>query len=73
KRAYCLKTQPATGETYPKSDLFNKASNSLKDILTKGAFMTTLIISTIVAMVLALMILSLIKIGISVSNNPDEL
>ncbi|MFK9918234.1 hypothetical protein ACJEQC_25845, partial [Klebsiella pneumoniae] len=23
--AYCLKTQPATGETYPKSDLFNKA------------------------------------------------
>uniref|UniRef100_UPI001FCEF3C3 TonB-dependent receptor n=1 Tax=Escherichia coli TaxID=562 RepID=UPI001FCEF3C3 len=21
----CLKTQPATGETYPKSDLFNKA------------------------------------------------
>ncbi|WP_241167932.1 hypothetical protein, partial [Escherichia coli] len=22
---YCLKTQPATGETYPKSDLFNKA------------------------------------------------
>ena len=48
-------------------------SNSLKDILTKGAFMTTLIISTIVAMVLALMILSLIKIGISVSNNPDEL
>ncbi|WP_276532385.1 YnaM/YnfT family protein [Enterobacter hormaechei] len=35
--------------------------------------MSTLIISTIVAMVLALMILSLIKIGISVSNNPDEL
>ncbi|WP_404349722.1 YnaM/YnfT family protein [Enterobacter hormaechei] len=35
--------------------------------------MTTLIISTIVAMVLALMILSLIKIGISISNNPDEL
>ncbi|MDX6789028.1 hypothetical protein, partial [Klebsiella pneumoniae] len=27
KRAYCLKTQPATGETYPKSDLFNKASS----------------------------------------------
>ncbi|WP_251287526.1 LysR substrate-binding domain-containing protein, partial [Escherichia coli] len=26
KRAYCLKTQPATGETYPKSDLFNKAA-----------------------------------------------
>lgn len=25
KRAYCLKTQPATGKTYPKSDLFNKA------------------------------------------------
>ncbi|MEA3607915.1 hypothetical protein VBK27_22945, partial [Enterobacter hormaechei] len=30
KRAYCLKTQPATGETYPKSDLFNKASGPLK-------------------------------------------
>ncbi|MBJ3817113.1 hypothetical protein F9C28_20150, partial [Shimwellia pseudoproteus] len=26
KAAYCLKTQPATGETYPKSDLFNKAA-----------------------------------------------
>ncbi|MGP6775768.1 hypothetical protein ACTZQB_25640, partial [Klebsiella pneumoniae] len=30
KRAYCLKTQPATGETYPKSDLFNKASANMK-------------------------------------------
>ncbi|WP_251268164.1 hypothetical protein, partial [Enterobacter hormaechei] len=30
KRAYCLKTQPATGETYPKSDLFNKAGESMK-------------------------------------------
>ncbi|MGT3117373.1 hypothetical protein ACVSRU_26785, partial [Klebsiella pneumoniae] len=29
KRAYCLKTQPATGETYPKSDLFNKAHKTL--------------------------------------------
>ncbi|MCJ4495758.1 hypothetical protein M0O18_19930, partial [Klebsiella pneumoniae] len=29
KRAYCLKTQPATGETYPKSDLFNKALSEL--------------------------------------------
>ncbi|WP_251894862.1 hypothetical protein, partial [Klebsiella pneumoniae] len=29
KRAYCLKTQPATGETYPKSDLFNKATRLL--------------------------------------------
>ncbi|MFQ1225169.1 hypothetical protein ACJWU5_26950, partial [Klebsiella pneumoniae] len=29
KRAYCLKTQPATGETYPKSDLFNKAYHHL--------------------------------------------
>ncbi|MFX3147436.1 hypothetical protein V6130_22270, partial [Klebsiella pneumoniae] len=29
KRAYCLKTQPATGETYPKSDLFNKAKRNL--------------------------------------------
>ncbi|MBK3285265.1 potassium:proton antiporter [Klebsiella pneumoniae] len=25
-----MKTQPATGETYPKSDLFNKADASLK-------------------------------------------
>ncbi|MCA8711711.1 hypothetical protein, partial [Escherichia coli] len=32
KRAYCLKTQPATGETYPKSDLFNKASPMRKFI-----------------------------------------
>ncbi|WP_417640313.1 hypothetical protein, partial [Klebsiella pneumoniae] len=31
KRAYCLKTQPATGETYPKSDLFNKARKNLND------------------------------------------
>ncbi|WP_275284819.1 tyrosine-type recombinase/integrase, partial [Escherichia coli] len=30
KRAYCLKTQPATGETYPKSDLFNKAPHMLR-------------------------------------------
>ncbi|MGI4220036.1 hypothetical protein ACR2WZ_26310, partial [Klebsiella pneumoniae] len=30
KRAYCLKTQPATGETYPKSDLFNKATIEMK-------------------------------------------
>ncbi|MDS7059865.1 transposase, partial [Klebsiella pneumoniae] len=28
--AYCLKTQPATGETYPKSDLFNKAPRKNK-------------------------------------------
>ncbi|MFZ5088650.1 hypothetical protein ACOY50_20695, partial [Enterobacter asburiae] len=33
KRAYCLKTQPATGETYPKSDLFNKAP-----MIEKGSF-----------------------------------
>ncbi|MEA4486596.1 hypothetical protein VBQ06_26015, partial [Klebsiella pneumoniae] len=31
KRAYCLKTQPATGETYPKSDLFNKAEYVLQE------------------------------------------
>ncbi|MGS3209620.1 helix-turn-helix domain-containing protein, partial [Escherichia coli] len=36
KRAYCLKTQPATGETYPKSDLFNKANQmTTEDILEK--------------------------------------
>ncbi|MGC9826939.1 hypothetical protein P4I53_01175, partial [Escherichia coli] len=33
-RAYCLKTQPATGETYPKSDLFNKAAFSINVIQT---------------------------------------
>ncbi|MDK6282037.1 hypothetical protein QP092_05490, partial [Klebsiella pneumoniae] len=33
KRAYCLKTQPATGETYPKSDLFNKANHHQKLLL----------------------------------------
>ncbi|OVI89922.1 hypothetical protein, partial [Klebsiella pneumoniae] len=33
KRAYCLKTQPATGETYPKSDLFNKAGYSATALL----------------------------------------
>ncbi|MFB3944647.1 hypothetical protein, partial [Klebsiella pneumoniae] len=32
KRAYCLKTQPATGETYPKSDLFNKAIFMMKNL-----------------------------------------
>ncbi|WP_220023040.1 hypothetical protein, partial [Klebsiella variicola] len=32
KRAYCLKTQPATGETYPKSDLFNKAIRWLEAV-----------------------------------------
>ncbi|WP_208091384.1 hypothetical protein, partial [Escherichia coli] len=32
KRAYCLKTQPATGETYPKSDLFNKALRTRSNI-----------------------------------------
>ncbi|WP_259883953.1 hypothetical protein, partial [Klebsiella pneumoniae] len=44
KRAYCLKTQPATGETYPKSDLFNKAYgignfafNSSKTMLERSA------------------------------------
>ncbi|KAB3518485.1 hypothetical protein F9006_23730, partial [Escherichia coli] len=34
-RAYCLKTQPATGETYPKSDLFNKAYVVEKKITRK--------------------------------------
>ncbi|WP_413621492.1 MobA/MobL family protein, partial [Klebsiella quasipneumoniae] len=34
-RAYCLKTQPATGETYPKSDLFNKAYCQ-KNFVDKG-------------------------------------
>ncbi|MDQ6339259.1 hypothetical protein NUU75_04835, partial [Klebsiella pneumoniae] len=33
KRAYCLKTQPATGETYPKSDLFNKAKQRVWSVI----------------------------------------
>ncbi|WP_237767030.1 hypothetical protein, partial [Enterobacter hormaechei] len=32
---YCLKTQPATGETYPKSDLFNKATIGCKTFIEK--------------------------------------
>ncbi|MFK9976838.1 hypothetical protein, partial [Klebsiella oxytoca] len=36
--AYCLKTQPATGETYPKSDLFNKATVILPIMLTTDRF-----------------------------------
>ncbi|HBP32226.1 MAG TPA: hypothetical protein DD675_00480, partial [Raoultella ornithinolytica] len=36
KRAYCLKTQPATGETYPKSDLFNKAENNINVLGVDG-------------------------------------
>ncbi|MEH3751153.1 hypothetical protein POW71_16285, partial [Klebsiella pneumoniae] len=35
KHAYCLKTQPATGETYPKSDLFNKAAVDAMDTATE--------------------------------------
>ncbi|WP_430393469.1 YnaM/YnfT family protein [Enterobacter mori] len=34
--------------------------------------MTALIITSTVAIVLGLMILSLVKIGISTSNNPDN-
>ncbi|MFV6715504.1 Tn3 family transposase, partial [Klebsiella pneumoniae] len=30
----CLKTQPATGETYPKSDLFNKATLYMQEALS---------------------------------------
>ncbi|MEH8497335.1 hypothetical protein RAG55_26175, partial [Klebsiella pneumoniae] len=46
KRAYCLKTQPATGETYPKSDLFNKAAYCLKIQPATGSFARNLIYST---------------------------
>ncbi|MCM2751185.1 hypothetical protein, partial [Escherichia coli] len=42
-RAYCLKTQPATGETYPKSDLFNKASTSDSSSQDPNAFLYELI------------------------------
>ncbi|MFZ5295090.1 MULTISPECIES: YnaM/YnfT family protein [Enterobacter] len=35
--------------------------------------MTTFIIASTVVVALGLMILSLVKVGISTSNNPDEL
>ncbi|MBU8954206.1 MULTISPECIES: GGDEF domain-containing protein, partial [Klebsiella] len=39
KRAYCLKTQPATGETYPKSDLFNKAiAERIRSVIESTVF-----------------------------------
>ncbi|WP_227652348.1 hypothetical protein, partial [Klebsiella pneumoniae] len=41
-RAYCLKTQPATGETYPKSDLFNKALLNIK-LNTKACFLCNIV------------------------------
>ncbi|MEZ1464251.1 hypothetical protein QVM72_25250 [Klebsiella pneumoniae] len=31
-----MKTQPATGETYPKSDLFNKAIKMLRALEARG-------------------------------------
>ncbi|MDV0916355.1 hypothetical protein RZP48_25030, partial [Enterobacter asburiae] len=42
-RAYCLKTQPATGETYPKSDLFNKAIQCLKEGWASQAFVRSVL------------------------------
>ncbi|HCC6540625.1 TPA: bacteriocin immunity protein [Klebsiella pneumoniae] len=35
-----MKTQPATGETYPKSDLFNKAPKVGEDSSAKGIVKT---------------------------------
>ncbi|MEA4531501.1 hypothetical protein ACJWSE_27320, partial [Klebsiella pneumoniae] len=46
KRAYCLKTQPATGETYPKSDLFNKAQEIQN---AAGSFLPVWVQHTVVA------------------------
>ncbi|MFX3205601.1 hypothetical protein V6119_22720, partial [Klebsiella pneumoniae] len=42
KRAYCLKTQPATGETYPKSDLFNKAHKVINGAIPFPNFRSSL-------------------------------
>ncbi|HHL1465803.1 TPA: hypothetical protein ACQ3C4_003719, partial [Klebsiella pneumoniae] len=36
-----LKTQPATGETYPKSDLFNKAGSDTETCCNTGNKMAT--------------------------------
>ncbi|WP_413621174.1 hypothetical protein, partial [Klebsiella quasipneumoniae] len=55
-RAYCLKTQPATGETYPKSDLFNKAALKLSREITEA--ITNFIIVTFWASESALTIVS---------------
>ncbi|MDX7500830.1 hypothetical protein SJ359_26830, partial [Raoultella ornithinolytica] len=46
KRAYCLKTQPATGETYPKSDLFNKAVQQLHQSLLAAGLKSALSVYT---------------------------
>ncbi|WP_446912077.1 hypothetical protein, partial [Klebsiella pneumoniae] len=46
KRAYCLKTQPATGETYPKSDLFNKAPPNTSQKVPKHSAANFLNITT---------------------------
>ncbi|WP_244348694.1 hypothetical protein, partial [Klebsiella quasipneumoniae] len=56
KRAYCLKTQPATGETYPKSDLFNKALNTIKDLLVFGGVnvLSALLGKTLCAIILSI-------------------
>ncbi|MDT9084506.1 hypothetical protein, partial [Escherichia coli] len=45
KRAYCLKTQPATGETYPKSDLFNKATFQTHRDVISGSLSVLLVYS----------------------------
>ncbi|HII3373223.1 TPA: GGDEF domain-containing protein [Klebsiella michiganensis] len=33
-----MKTQPATGETYPKSDLFNKAAERIRSVIESTVF-----------------------------------
>ena len=38
-----MKTQPATGETYPKSDLFNKAIQCLKEGWASQAFVRSVL------------------------------
>ncbi|KAA1601258.1 aldo/keto reductase [Klebsiella pneumoniae] len=39
-----MKTQPATGETYPKSDLFNKANKSVAQVVLRWLIQRNVIV-----------------------------
>ncbi|WP_258316241.1 hypothetical protein, partial [Klebsiella pneumoniae] len=56
KRAYCLKTQPATGETYPKSDLFNKAPATISLVLFLMLQLSNLCMSAKLILVMKLVV-----------------
>ncbi|MCM7155461.1 hypothetical protein M8O35_16565, partial [Enterobacter roggenkampii] len=64
KRAYCLKTQPATGETYPKSDLFNKAllhKKTIEDGLLKEAVYLLVNVSLMLQALVSIMVVLVLK------------